>query len=52
MLNKEHLTDIKKFINIKASMNKGLSENLLLEFPIVYPEIIQENEKKIIMDMI
>ena len=40
--NKEHLLDIKNLINIRASMNKGLPERLLLEFPNTNPEIRPE----------
>jgi hypothetical protein len=41
ILNKEHLTEqgLQKLINIRASMNKGLPERLLLEFPNTNPEI-------------
>lgn len=40
--NKEHLLDIKNLVNIRASMNKGLPERLLLEFPNTNPEIRPE----------
>ena len=40
--NKEHLLDIKNLVNIRASMNKGLPERLLLEFPDANPDIRPE----------
>lgn len=39
ILNKEHLKSLQSLVNIRASMNKGLSERLLLEFPNTKPEI-------------
>ena len=40
--NKEHLVYLQNLVNIRASMNKGLPERLLLEFPDTNPEIIPE----------
>ena len=40
--NKEHLLDIKNLVNIRASMNKGLPERLLLEFPNANPDLRPE----------
>jgi len=40
--NKEHLVNLKNLVNIRASMNKGLPERLLLEFPNTKPEIRPE----------
>ena len=40
--NKEHLLDMKNLVNIRASMNKGLPERLLLEFPNANPEVRPE----------
>jgi hypothetical protein len=39
MLNKEHSTleGIQKIVNIKASLNIGLTENLIEFFPDTYP---------------
>lgn len=35
--NKEHLINLQNLLNIRASMNKGLPERLLLEFPNTNP---------------
>lgn len=40
--NKEHLLNIKNLVNIRASMNKGLPERLLLEFPNANPDLRPE----------
>lgn len=40
--NKEHLINLQNLVNIRASMNKGLPERLLLEFPNTNPEIRPE----------
>lgn len=40
--NKEHLTNLQNLINIRASMNKGLPERLLSDFPNTVPEIRPE----------
>ena len=42
IFNKEHLLGIKKLVDIRASINKGLPERLLLEFPDTNPEIKPE----------
>lgn len=39
ILNKEHLVNLQNLVNIRASMNKGLPERLLLDFPNTNPEI-------------
>ena len=36
--NKEHLTYLQKLVNIRASLNKGLSEKLAIAFPNTIPE--------------
>jgi hypothetical protein len=35
--NKEHLTYLQKLVNIRASLNKGLSEKLAIAFPNTIP---------------
>lgn len=49
MLNKEHnsLEGIQKIVNLKASINLGLSKELKEAFPLVTPEKISVIEKKI-----
>jgi hypothetical protein len=39
---KEHLIGIQKLVNIRASLNKGLSEQLAIAFPNTIPIIIPE----------
>jgi hypothetical protein len=39
ILKKEHLENLQNLVNIRASMNKGLPERLLLEFPNTSPAI-------------
>jgi LAGLIDADG endonuclease len=36
--NKEHLTYLQKLVNIRASLNKGLSEKLAIAFSNTIPE--------------
>ena len=52
--NKEHLRNLQNLVNIRASMNKGLSERLLLDFPNTKPELRPEftlNIKDKLFDM-
>jgi hypothetical protein len=52
--NKEHLINLQNLVNIRASMNKGLPERLLLDFPNTKPELRPEftlNIKDKLFDM-
>ena len=53
MLNKEHLTEqgLRKIVAIKATINKGLTDELKVAFPNVIPEprpIVNETHQQIL----
>ena len=49
--NKEHLTYLQKLVNIRASLNKGLSEKLAIAFPNTIPEAELEFDQKQVLPL-